>query len=310
MPSIGASGILGVALETVSGTYVVPQKFVPFESESMNHQQATNWRRPIRNTAGLVGAVPGNVHIEGDIQMELLADVLPYFLYASRCTVNKTGASAPYTYTFTPAAVAIPTKTMSVSIKKGNEVFGYVGCVVSSFTITVGEDGILKFNVSLVGTSEATQSALTATWPTTTPFGAGQYNVSIPTASQVFDTDTFEFQSEDNAEPQFRLKNTGAGAQFVKFGESNATIKVERDFENRTDYDAFKALTSQSITFLATKGAGESVTVLAPVAFKDSYEISIGGQGDLIRSSIEYQCAIDGTGKHYQLTVVCAENIT
>jgi hypothetical protein len=29
---IGAGGILGVALETVSGTYVAPAKYVPFTS--------------------------------------------------------------------------------------------------------------------------------------------------------------------------------------------------------------------------------------------------------------------------------------
>ena len=310
MPSIGASSVMGVALESTPGTYVAPTKFIPFESESLNYTQDTNWRRPIRNTAGIVGAAPGNAHVEGDLEMEALSDVVALLLHASRCTVTKTGTAPNFQYVFVPAPVAVPTKTMSVSIRRGAEVFGYVGCVISSFTLTIDDSGAMKFSCSIVGNNEASQSALTGiVWPTTSPFGVGQYSIEIPTSTQVFDCDNFEFQSEDNADPQFRLKNT-TGAQFVAFGESNATISVERDFETRTDYDSFKALTAQSLTMVATQSANSEIAILMPVAIKDSYEVSIGGQGDLIRASVTYNGVIDATGKHYEITVKTAENIT
>ena len=309
MPAIGASGVLGVALETTPGVFVPPTKFVPFESESLQYQQETNWRRPIRNTPGVIGAVPGNVHTEGDVGMEALHDCVPYFLMASRCTFTKTGTGTPYTYTFTPSPVAVPTKTMSIAVKRNNEVMGYSGLVVSSFTFTI-EDGTLKFNCSMVGQDEASQTTLTPVWPTSTPFGAGMYSVQIPTATQVFDTDSFEFQVEDNAEPQYRLKSSGRGAQFVKFGESNATLKVERDFETREDYDNYKALTAQAITMLASQDANASIQLDLPVAIKDTYEVNIGGQADLVRASVNYQAAIDATGKHYSIQVITTENIT
>lgn len=310
MPSIGAAAVLGVALETTSGTYVAPTKFVPFNDESLNYQQDTVWRRPIRNASGVVGAISGNAHTEGDISMEALSDVIPWFMAATRCSSTKTG-TAPYTYVYTPTAAAVPTKTMSITIKRGAEVFGYTGCVVTGFTFTIDDSGLLQFNVSIVGSDEASAAALTAiTWPTTTPFGAGQYSIQIPTATQVFDTDSFEFQVNDNAEPQYRLNNVKRGAQFVKFGESEATLSVDRDFETRAEYDAYKALTSQSITLEASKGANEKITLLMPAIVKDSYEIKIGGQGDLIRASVKYQATMDATGKHYQLTVITNENVT
>lgn len=309
MPSIGAAGVLGVALETVSGTYVAPTKFVPFKSESLNYQQDTVWRRPIRAASGLVGAVPGNAHTEGSIEMELLHDVLPYFMKATRCSVVKTG-TGPYKYVYTPTAAAIPTNTLSITVQRGTEVMGYTGCVVSGFTIKTDDNGLLSFNVDIVGSDEASAAALSGiTWPTTTPFGAGMYNIQIPTATQVFDTDNFEFAVKDNAEPQYRLNNTKRGAQFVKFGESEATLSVDRDFGTRADYDLYKALTSQSITLTATQGTND-VIILMPVAYKDSYEIKIGGQGDLIRAGVKYQAAMDATGKHYQLTVDTTENVT
>jgi hypothetical protein len=241
--------------------------------------------------------------------MEALPDCVPYFMHASRCTVVKTGASPPYIYTYTPAPIAVPAKTMSITIRRGTEVFGYTGCIVSGLTFAVGDDGQLKFNVKIVGNDEASAAALGAiTWPTTGPFGAGMYSLQIPTATQVFDSDSFEFSSDDNATPQYRLKSAGRGAQFVNFGESAATMKIMRDFSTRAEYDAFKALTSQTITLLATKGA-DVISINMPAAIKDAYEIAIGGQGDLTRASITYQGVIDGTGKHYLITVTCSENI-
>lgn len=308
-PGIGASGILGIALETVSGTYTAPTNFIPFESESLNFVQETIWRRPIRQSADVVGAVPGNVHVEGDIGFEAISNSVAIILQAARHTVVKTGASAPYTYTYTPNANAIPSKTLSLTVVRNGIVFGFTGMVVSSFTFTP-EDGILKFNCSFQGRDEATQTAPTPTWPATSPFGAGMYTIQIPTATQVFDTDTFEFSVDHGAEPQFRLKSGGIrGAQFIKYGENETKLTVERDFDTRTEFDAFKALTAQSVTIKAILDANNEIDILVPVAIKDTYEVQMPGQGDLVRASISYNGVLDGTGKSYQITVITSENI-
>lgn len=308
MPSIGASGILGVALETTSGTYVAPTKFIPFNKESLKYDPNMQERTPIRNTPGLVDLVPGNGSVSGDIEFDVSADLLLFFMYASRCSVVKTG-SAPYVYTFTPSPMAVPAKTMSVSVKRGNEVFGYTGCVVSSFKLSVDDKGILNASFSLVGNNEATQTALTATWPTTPVISAGMYKLEIPTTTQVYDTDKWEFSAEDNAQANARIKNT-TGAQFVNFGESRATMTVERDFENRAQYDLFKIGTAQSVTMTGTQSANNIVSVTMPVAKQSGYDINIEGVGDLLRAKVEFTGVIDATGKHYQMVVTTAENIT
>lgn len=309
-PGIGASGVMGLALETTPLTYEAPTKFFPFTSENLQYQQATNFRRPIRNTAGILGAVPGDVHTEGDINMEALTDVVPYFLLAARTAVTKTGTSAPFTYDFVPTSSAVPDKTLSITIVRNGIVHGYTGLVVGSFTFTI-EEGMLMFNVSLVGSDEEVQNAPTPTWTDSTPFGAGQFDLQIPTSTQVFDTDNFEFVVEDNAEPQYRLKNTGRGAQFVKFGEHTATLTVERDFEDRTDYDNYKALTAQSVTLMATKDGGDNaISLNLPASIKETYEVGLSGQGDLVRASVAYQAVLDATGKDYTISVTTSEDIT
>jgi Phage tail tube protein len=306
---IGASGILGLAVEVTPGTYVAPTKYVPINSESITIQQDTVWRRPIRQSADIVGAVPGNFHPEGDIQMESLEDVVVYFLYAFRTLVVKTGTTPNFTYTITPTAAAIPNKTLSLTVVRNGIVFGYTGMVTSSFTFGV-EDGLLTFNVTVLGRDEASQSLPSPTWPTTTPFGAGTYTIEIPTSTPVLDTDTFEFTCEANPTAQFRLKNTGRGAQFINYGENNSTCTVERDFESRADYDLFKAVTAQSITLLASKGANNSISMLAPVAIKDTYEVGLSGQGDLVRASVAYQNVINSSGVAWTIVVKTQEDFT
>lgn len=305
---IGGGGSMGIALETVSGTYTAPTKFFPINNESLAWQQETNWRRPIRKNAGVIGAVAGRGHVEGDIEMEAFEDVIPYFLMAGRYTVTKGGTTPNFTYTATPTSAAVPTQTMSITVVRNGVVFGYTGCILGSFTFTVDND-LLQFNVSMQGTAEATQTAPTETFTTTTPFGHGQYTISIPTATQVFDCDGFEFTVENNAEVQYRLKNV-AGSQFSSFGEREVTLSTERDFFDRTEYDAFKALTSQSVTILASKGANNTVQLDVPVAVKNTYTVGLSGQGDLIRAALEWMGVIDSTGIDHTITIACQEDIT
>ncbi len=290
------------------GVYAAPTKFIPFMSESLTSTQATIWRRPIRQSADIIGAVSGNFNVAGEISGECLEDVAVYWLAASRTGIVKTGSSPNFTYTFTPTAAAIPTRTLSITTVRNGIVFGFTGCVVSTNTFNVS-DGIMHQNVKILGRDEAVQSLPTPTWPTTTPFGAGQYSIEIPTATPVTDTDNFEFVVDDAAEAQFRLKSTGRGAQFIKYGERKVDLTFDRDFDTRTDFDNFKALTADTMTITASKGANNSVSILSPVTIKNTYEVANSGQGDLVRAAIKYVGVIDGTGKAYQITIKSQESI-
>jgi hypothetical protein len=301
------SGIVGIALETVAGTYTAPTKFFPVLSETLKYTQATTWRRPVRASVDVIGAVPGDVSCAGDITMEAFEDVVPYFLETGRTSVVKSG-SVNFTYVFTGTAFAVPTKTMSITVVRNGIVYGYVGCVCQQWEFTVNA-GLLQFKASVIGLNEAVQSVPTPAWVTTTPFGAGQYSIQIPTATQVFDTDTFTFGCNDNGAPQYRLKNNGQGAQFVSFGERALTFSLSRDFNDRTDYDAFKALTSQDITILASKGANNQITIEVPVAIKSDYTVNLSGQGNLLRAALTYEMPINSSGAAYTVTVQCQENI-
>src|SRR6266542_50744 len=180
-----AGAIPTVNTATRQGVYVLPSKFIPIDSESLQYQQATVWRRPIRKTTEILGGIAGNANVAGDLVLDATEDVVLYFLIAARTACVKTGTSPNFTYTFTPTALATPVKTLSIAVERNGMAFGYVGCIVSSISFRI-EDGALKLTASIVGNDEAAQSALTGiVWPTVQPFGMGQYSIEIPTGTPV-----------------------------------------------------------------------------------------------------------------------------
>jgi len=298
-----------------SGVYTAPTKYGPITSESLKYVQGTQWRRPIRQSVDNIGGVPGNVHIEGDVVIEGLTDLMVYFHRAMRQALVKTGpVSGKYLYTYTPTASATAGRTLSITVVRNGVVFGYVGCTVGTVKFGVS-NGMLTATYSIIGMDETVQSMPTPVWTTNQlqPFGAGEYDVEIPTGTQVFDTDTFEFTSTDNATPNYRMKNTGRGAQFVSYKERTVTMTMNRDFQDRTDYDAFKALTAQGIRVKATKAVTGEIFQLDVIAtVKDTYEAgNLSNQGDLLMEKIAYQGTLDPTsGNAWTLAITTAENMT
>jgi hypothetical protein len=293
--------------------YTAPTKFFPLQSENMKTTQATVYRRGLRQLVDIFGAVAGNTFVEGDLEIEALDDVVPYFLMCGRMTLVKSGTAPNLVYTGTPTATGSSGRTLSITVVRNNVVFGYVGCVTGSWSFTV-TDGQLMFKASVVGSDEAVQTLPTPTYSTTSvPYGAGTWSFEIPTATQIFDVDGFDFSVEDNAEPQFRLKNTGRGAQYIKFGQRDAKLSFERDFPDRTEYDNFKSVTATSTTITAARTFPFSSTIngfsfVMPSNVRDTYEVSLGSQGDLVRASQELMVMFSqGSGTSYNVVVKTQE---
>lgn len=308
--SLGASGYVGIAVEEVSGTYQAPTKFFPIRSETFQWQQNTNQRRVIRGTADVIGAVAGNGHVEGDIDSELLSDVLPYFLLAARGVLTKTGTTPNFTYEFTPLHGALAPNTLSITVVRSGEAFGYIGCNVASMTFGVDND-MAVVNLSMLGMREENVTVPGApVYGADQPYGSGKWVIQVPTGTQVFDADNFSFEVNDNGTVQNRLKNE-LGAQFISFGERNVTASIDRDFIDKTEYAEFKALTQKSISVRAQADANDYVELTCPVNYVETYELSLSSVGDLVRSSVSYTGVHDtATGGAYKIEIGTSEDVT
>jgi hypothetical protein len=288
---------------TQSGTYTAPTKYFPITNEGLNRSDNPIWRRDIRQNVDAYALVGGNVGVAGDLDFVATEDIVPYWLVTARTTLVRSGSSPNFTYTATPNANAQPTKTASITVVKNNAVFGYVGCIVSSYNIRT-EDALLMMRVSILGTDEATQTLPVPTFAQTAAFGAGMYNVQIPTPTQVFTLDGFEFSVEDNGALEYRLKDTSRGAQFARFGARDAMLTYDADFFDKIEYDAYKALASTSVSVTATKGVNNSIAITMPAGYREEYSVALGGQGDLVRAHGVMRATFDNTtSRAYQ--IVC-----
>jgi hypothetical protein len=313
--SINAQGFMGLAFETTAGTYVPPTQFFPIRSETLQYKPTNQRRRVIRGIADDMGPIKGWSNIEGDVEMELMERVLPYWLYCSRNTVAKTGAGPNYTYTTTPLHNAVGAQVagkvaLSLTVVRGTTVFGYTGCLVNTMEFST-DNGITLVKFGIVGLDEAVQTSPTFAYNVVDiPFNAGQYNIQIPTSSQIFDCDKFTVTIEDGLVPANMLSSTTTPA-YLRYGERVVKASLDRDFNDRTEYDAFKALTQTSLAIACSKGANNSVTITLPKVDRDTYNLSgLTAQADLHRATIDFIGAYDTvTSKAYAIAVVCQENI-
>ncbi len=308
---IGAAGSIGVAEEVTAGTYVAPTKFFPIKSESLSVEQNTILRRVIRQTSDPIGAVQGDSNLSGDVSMEALADVIPYFMKAARVDLSKTG-SGPYTYEYTPNSDPEPADTLSITIVRNGIVFGYTGCVIGSYEFMV-EDGVLMMNLGILGRAEGVQSAPSETYANEGVIGAGSYDVRLPKAAgaPVATLDGFTFSVDDGASPQFRLNPTQTTPSYIVFGDRTVTMSANLDFDSRSDYDDYLAVTETDWQVTAVGPTNEQVLIEADAAIFTTYEVGLSGPGDIVQANIEYTCMHDdAAGYSYKLTVDCDEDVT
>lgn len=304
---IGAGGIVGIAFEATPGTYVAPTKFFGIRNETLNKAQETVDRRILRGVVDINGSVKGSTHIEGDIEMEAYEDVLPYFLYASRASIVKSGTT-DLTYTCKGIHSAEPVNgvTLSITVVRNGVVFGYTGCSVGQIEFSM-DSKILIMKFGIMGLDEAVQSAPTPSYTVVDVFGPGMYTYEVA-GTAICDHDEIAFTINDNASAEVR--DCQRAAKFVRWGERETAASLMRDFLNRTDYDGFIAQTAQKLDFTASKGANNSIQVIVPVAQKRKYEFGLNGQTDLIRASIDYVGIYDPTATaSWQMIVKTQEDI-
>jgi hypothetical protein len=312
---VGGAGWVGIGFETVLGTWVTPLKYIPIRSETLQVSENKQYRMNLRGTADRTGALPSYTHVEGDIVFEVNPEFLPYILYCARTTPAKTG-SGPFTYTFTPAHVAAATTatgvtnrhTASLTINRGSNFFGYVGCSVGQMVFSTDEDGMLLLTASVVGTTETNQAGpFTPTFTTTPPISPGQVTLEIPTATARSDARTANLTINDNLVPANRL-NGSRSAAYQTWGEREITFTAEFDFNTLTDYNIFRAGTFQTATYKGINGA-ETATITLNATVMDAYPVNLAGLGDVNSAAVEMH-AFFNTANAYTITVVTAEAIT
>ncbi len=322
MPAgLGGGGSVGIAFETVMGTYVAPTIYSPILSESLGYTEDKYYSPQLRQQTIVSDVKSGYYHVEGDIEVEVDPRDHVHWLYASRHTITKSGAG-PYNYKFVPSSAGSAStasgtttpKTLSITVVRNEIVFGYAGCVVGGYEYTV-EDGVLKCTMNVLGLSEATVANPTETWVASDLLGADAHRVYLaasaaaPTFGAVnIDFNGFTFRTNYNAEAQNRI-HALRSASYIAYGETEAEIESELDFLDKTDYNNMVANTTRAIKLESSNGgatftAGTSGIILQGnrVSY-DAYDIGLEGMGDLIMAGFTGRIIGIAAGDAYEIQV-------
>jgi hypothetical protein len=324
-PGLGGGGSLGVAIETTMGTYVPPTVFVPILSESLEWTEDKYLSEQIRQQSIHSEAKNSYYHIEGDLEFEVDANYLPYFLYATRHTATKTGAG-PYEYKFVPNSMAVagpPAKSLSFTMVKNGVVFSYVGCVLTGFEFNISTDtGILMCTLNVMGLREdGTKTDPTEVWLAPDLFGADAHQLYLGAAAAIptftapdINHNGFTFSANFNANAENRIR-ADRGASYISFGITEGTVSAEIDFLARAEFDFFTAASKRAVKMESINGAAtyalatSAVRLQANNYFFNTYSIPLEGMGDLISADTEGRMLGITGGDAYEIHVKSAANI-
>lgn len=300
--AIGASGALGIALESTMGTYAAPTVWVPILEENLAYTENKYYSQQLRQQATDSDVKPSYYHTEGDVTMEVDCNFLPYFLMCSRHAITKTG-TGPYTYKYTPtpvggtstAASGMVQRTASITVIRNPAaaLFGYTGCTMGGYEFTI-EDGVLRVTFNVLGLGEVDGSG-TPAWIAPSLLGADAHSIFVdaagtaPTfATASNDFNGYTFNANHNAEAQNRIRPQRS-ATYVKFGKTDFTLTSELDFINKTEYNNFKAAATKAFRMESLQGgaasfaaATEAVRIDTNRVAYDAYDVSLPGIGDIV----------------------------
>lgn len=325
MPAgLSGSGWMGLGLETTKGTLVAPTVYVPIISESFRYVEDRYFSPQIRQTTEVSDVKQGYYHIEGEFEMEVDVNFVPYLLFCTRHTPSSAGG----VYTFVPstagatstAASGMVQRTASITISRNNVEFGYSGCTIGNLRIFI-DGGILKMGGTLIGEKDNVSSGHTPTWSAPSLFGADATEIGIgassltPTFTAVSDFNGFEFEANFNASAQNRIVRNRS-ASYVSFGETEISLTTELDFINKTEYDAFVATTTKAIQMESLIGgasfaaATQAFRLTVYRAVYETYDLGLSGLGDLIMAGVTMRGIGITGGTSYKIEVKSPVTIT
>jgi hypothetical protein len=325
---LSGAGWMGIALETVKGTFVPATVFVPIISESFKYTEARYLSPQIRQQVVFSDVKQGYYHIEGDIECEVDAATLPYFLFCSRHTPT----SAAGIYTFVPssagststAASGMVQRTMSVTIVRNGQGFGYAGCAFSTIGFSI-EEGILRFKGTLMGESDAgdiSGTLPTPTWAASNLFGADASAVYVDTSgtAPTFATpstgfDGFTFEANHNASAENRIVRARS-ASYIAFHQTEVTLNTTLDFADKTEYNLFVAGTQKAFRLESINGGANWAASTSGVRVDinrgvyETYDLGLSGLGDIIKAGVTAQGIGITGGSPYKIWVKSSATIT
>lgn len=264
MPQIGRKGYLGVKIETTAGTGVEPEKYLPYDSCSLNNVVEVlddEAAKGIRERAW--GSVTARERGEGEIQIKMDVENLPYLLYPALGSKSTTagGEAGVYEHTLTRKAANPPktaTFTFYDTVETRQFAYGTINTLEMTFSdewVNVTGNILSKKPTSTSGSASITEETVLAFKDANIYFGT-----DLATAESNYDSSTnatklsaFTLNLNNNAEVHYLSGSTSP--DHVAIGQFEAGGNYTLFFENTTERDAHEAQTKRAMVISFTGSA-------------------------------------------------------
>ncbi|MEM9516039.1 MAG: phage tail tube protein [Actinomycetota bacterium] len=255
----GLDAQLAYAKESVANTREVPDHFLGFASENLQH---TNPVIPIPTLAA-GRKLPhrhrrGNKSNSGSFTFPLLPESTGELLELCVGGVVTTG-SGPYVHTITPGDLSTATIQAGRPDKSGTvHPFDYVGAMISAWTMTIdasGDGNPVNFTPEWAARQELTdQSLVAAAYPSTQTHWTS-VEASMTLAGSAFPIDSLNIAGNNGLEIKHYAGDANPVIRESGWREISATIAT--DLDGLTAYNRYKDDTSATI--VVTIGSSASL---------------------------------------------------
>lgn len=312
MNEIGRKTLVGIGKESTFGTKASTITYFPVENfdpaprvEKVREQGIFG-----RKEGTLGGVCIGKKFAEPSFDGLVYDEVIGQLIMGALGTDTTTGASTPYSHTFTSDNDAIPSYT--IVWKDGNMTKMLTGCVLSSLELNQDVGDFLKYSTSFVSKYPATTTetpSITAENRFCSKFATVKIatNVAGLSGASAVNAESFRLTIEKNAEAKYVFGNTEPNAIYDKQLDVNGEFTVSMD--SGTYLDLFENGTTQALQFETintdiTLGAGNPELSVVLDAVDISEWSRSGGKDDRVMQTCGYMGAYDlATSKEIEVVL-------
>jgi hypothetical protein len=307
-----ASGLdsqFGYAEEGTPGTFETPTRFAEFTDESLKLEIERIDSEGIRAGRRVLHRwAPGVQRVTGDVNLEFGAEGSGLLFEHMFGGVQTTGASDPYTHTFTPGDLAGKSLTVQINrpdIGGTDRVFSYTYCKVVDWTLEASVNEYAKLRLGLYGANEDRgQSLASASYPTGFEpfvFSHGAVTVggnAVPVKSFTLDGDNglmIDRHFIKSATPAQPLESLESGLRSY----SGSFVS---DFEDLTEYELYTAGSEVALVLTFDRASDDRSLVITMNVRFDGDTPVVSGQ-ELLEHTQQFVC-VSGTSDAAAITAV------
>lgn len=288
----GFAGQFGFKSETVVGTGVTVDQFLPFDSESLKQTISRIDSKGIRaGRRTLATWAAGIKSVGGDVVMDLPNRNFATLLKHMFGTLNTAGSN-PYTHTASPGSLT--GSSLTVQIGKPDvggtvDPFTYAGVKVASWSLSAEVDQFAKLTLTLAGMSEATGTALaTASYSSTyAPFTFVQGSLTLAAGAMSY-VRSFELNGDNGLATDRHRVGSATPKELLEQNVRSYGGTISADFEGLTAYNRFVNGTEAALV-LAFSNGSDTFTVTTNVRF-DGETPAVGSADELLEQPLPFVC--------------------